>query len=509
MRRKEQVADLGKAVSEETLSVAQCAAAAPLGRVHFAWMALGYLALAVYGSLVPLDFRAVPLDEAMDQIAQIPRFELTMRSRADWAANILLFIPLGYLLMAALCVDRPRWLGIVAAGVVVPCCVLASMGIELTQAFIPPRTVSANDVAAESLGALIGTVLWLIGGQTITEWCRRVWTARRIPGVAGLLLPGYLVFLVVIHVMPMDLTISPVEVYHKWRQGRIHVVPFCTPYDSVFGMVQKNLWNIAYFLPVGVLFAAMPERRRPVRRDLVGVLAWGLAIAATVECLQLFVYTRHFDTTDVFTGTLGVVLGWATVWLARATVAGSPSGGDEWSDGASRRDCNPGLKSPVSPTVWALASAVWLGVLVTAQWQPFDFAWDTSRAADRLYDVRWIPLADYYWQSVYNSFDQFLQKSLTFLALGVLLTLSLPEGLGRLGGVLVMVGVLCVALVLEAGQLFLPSRYPGFTDVLIEVFGGWLGLLLARRIQAIAVGRQRGARGCGNREPVVGPEGRL
>ena len=61
------------------------------------WLTLGYTAFVIYGSLVPLRFRARPLDEAWAYFQQIPYLELGIGSRADWVANILLFVPLAFL----------------------------------------------------------------------------------------------------------------------------------------------------------------------------------------------------------------------------------------------------------------------------------------------------------------------------------------------------------------------------------------------------------------------------
>ncbi len=78
--------------------------------------ALVYTAFVIYGSLVPLEFRALPWDEAVARFAAIPWLRLGIGSRADWVANLLLFIPLTFLWMGALppgvvlgCGCSPRW----------------------------------------------------------------------------------------------------------------------------------------------------------------------------------------------------------------------------------------------------------------------------------------------------------------------------------------------------------------------------------------------------------------
>src|SRR5262249_17055451 len=82
-----------------------------LTKRYYGWLTLGYLALVVYGSLVPLHFRFVSPREAIAQYQDAMSSSLDFKSRSDWAANFLLFIPLGFLLMGSLAVDRPTKVG--------------------------------------------------------------------------------------------------------------------------------------------------------------------------------------------------------------------------------------------------------------------------------------------------------------------------------------------------------------------------------------------------------------
>ena len=63
--------------------------------VFLAW--LGWLTFLVYGSLVPLDYVAVPWDQAVATFRNVPFLKLGIDSRADWVANGVLYAPLGFL----------------------------------------------------------------------------------------------------------------------------------------------------------------------------------------------------------------------------------------------------------------------------------------------------------------------------------------------------------------------------------------------------------------------------
>ena len=74
-------------------------------------LSLCYLAFVIYGSLIPFQFRSLPIAEAIDRFRHIPYLHLGIQSRADFIANILLYIPLSFFLAGALC-EKSRLLAI-------------------------------------------------------------------------------------------------------------------------------------------------------------------------------------------------------------------------------------------------------------------------------------------------------------------------------------------------------------------------------------------------------------
>src|SRR5438034_3586225 len=141
---------------------------------------LAYAAFVVYGSLVPLDFHYRPLVAAWDAFLQTPYLHLDVGSRADWVANILLYIPLGFFATGWLAAaSRSR--GVAASFVVFGLCVLVAVGVEFTQLFFPPRTFSLNDIVAEIIGSALGIALWLSAGERVT----RLWAEVQQGGAAS------------------------------------------------------------------------------------------------------------------------------------------------------------------------------------------------------------------------------------------------------------------------------------------------------------------------------------
>jgi glycopeptide antibiotics resistance protein len=459
------------------------AGAAPpvLTRHHYGLLALGLALFVVYGSLVPFRYQPLPWAEGLARFGEVCRQPVQIESRSDWLANVLLVVPLGFFLMGVLCVDRRR-VGLLAAPVVLPCCLALSAAVEFAQVWFPPRVSSLDDIVAQGVGEVLGVAAWLAAGQRLTGWARRLWAAVGTRGLAAQLLPGYLALLGLIHGMPFDLTLSPKDFRRKYRHGAIRLVPF-TGYDrDVLHAVEKGLWNVALFLPLGLLLAHVSGPAWQSRRGWWRVLAVGVAASLLIQGLKLFVVSRYVDVSDVITGSLAVLAGWG---LARAVQrrhqASALPGRLPDADEAGRR----------ARRLVGLLLAAWLAVAVFVNWQPFDFTPDAGLVGGQLRQVSLVPFADYYWGNYWDGFDQFVHKMVLFVPLGVLLTVALPAARGR--GALVVGLAALVAAVIEAGQLFLPTRYASVTDVLIASGGAWVGLLVtrqARLLMGLAAARQ-------------------
>ena len=444
-----------------------------LTRRHYAWLSLGLAIFVIYGSLVPFHYQPQSLAEGLARFQDVCDTPVRIESRSDWLANVLLVVPLGYFLMGALCADRGRN-GALATLVVLPCCLGLSIAVEFAQLWFPPRVSSLDDVVAQAIGAALGVAGWLAGGQRLTDWARNLWAAVATRGLAAQLLPGYLVLLGLIHGMPFDLTLSPKDFYRKYRHGAIRLVPFVGFENDVFHAVEKCLWNVALFLPLGLLLAHVSGSAWRSVRGWWCVLALGVAATVLIQGLKLFVVSRYVDTTDVVTGSLAVLAGWGLALAVRRQRTLVLSGRLPDADTTRRRK---------QMLIGSLLLG-WLALAIFVNWQPFNFTGDAGFVGGRLRQVSLIPFADYYWGNYWDGFDQFVHKMVLFVPLGVLLTVALPAA-ARGRGVKVVVLAALVAAGIEAGQLFLPTRYASLTDVLIESSGAWVGLVVTRQARSL------------------------
>ena len=129
----------------------------------------GYLLLAAGLTVGPLPEQRM-LDALVAAVGRLAGSSGSIHERlVEMPANVLLFVPMGLML---------RWAFARLSGVAAwALCVLASMGVEITQAlFLPGREPSLLDVAMNGLGAAIGVLLhgalapgWAPRGQSVRQ----------------------------------------------------------------------------------------------------------------------------------------------------------------------------------------------------------------------------------------------------------------------------------------------------------------------------------------------------
>lgn len=442
-----------------------------LGRIC-AVLTLLYLAFVIYGSLVPFDFRPLPLGQVWERFLETPYLSLGVASRSDLVANALLFIPLAFLAMGALSREGTRrsWPWLVP---VLMACAALSAGIEFVQLFFPPRTVSLNDILAELIGTVVGLGLWMFRGASVARWARSLFDRHLGRRRAVNLLLGYAVALVLYQLLPLDLTLSPVEVGRKiFREGKLVVIPFsdlkASPGSaegerstaSGVTAVSDVVSDSAIMVPVGYLMVLVARGRRGgLRRAIL----WSFLFALGLEGLQLFVYSRYSTSTDVILGTLGGALG---AWLATRI-------GPE----AIRPLAESRFWRSWGRVVVALAATMWAAGLAVSLWWPLDMVWPAEGLSAAVRNMIRIPLYRQYWLSEFTAAGNVVRETLTLGVLGMLLAASFA-GLGRPGRLAALCLAVGGAVVLEAGQVFVPSRVADGTSMVLMATGAAAGVFL-------------------------------
>jgi len=425
------------------------------------WLAaLVYTAFVIYGSLVPLEFRAMPWNEAVAKFGSMPFLKLGIGSRADWMANLLLFIPLTYLWMGALTAGGSRLWGGLATLVLVPVAALLSLGIEFTQLFFPQRTVSQNDILAEALGGLIGVLAWWATGSRLVDWLLSWQHTHARAALAERLAWIYLAGVLVYNILPLDLTISAIEIFHKWREGKLNLIPFGRLPDDAAYALYEVATDALIWSPLALLWRL--DGTRSAWR------VWGMTMATAVglEAMQLFVYSRISDVTDLFTAAAGAALG---VWLGgRLAVREAPGG----------------QALPWSASLPLVMAIGWMALLLFVFWYPFDFRTDGAFLRERLHNfLGRVPFEAYYYGTEFRAATELLHKVLFFSPLGALLAWFVSRLRWTWRGYATFLSLLLIAfaaLIVVVGRLAQPEKNPDSMDIVLQWLGGAMGFVAIR-----------------------------
>ena len=441
------------------------------GGALLGWLVFAYTTFVIYGSLVPLKFTPRPLADAWAFFREIPYLDLGIGSRADWVANILLFVPLAFLWLAALTRNAGPIRKAMVSCLVLLACFALSVAIEFTQIFFPPRTVSLNDIIAESIGAILGTIVWWRVGVRFSRWLLAWYEDHTPTGTAQRLFYAYLFLLFGYSVLPLDLTISVVEIYHKWQEGKILLVPFSAHYDTQAQRVYALLADIAIWIPAAFLWriswGVTPRR----------LMLYVLGCATLIEVLQLFVYSRVTSTTDVLTAGCGGAIGIALArWMAPASQDKDPP--------------RPGRFGGRGLLLWVVALAGWAGVITVVFWYPFDFNTEWGFVHQRLATVKRVPFEAYYFGTEFRAVTEVFHKTGFFFPLGAILAVGAAGLRRRIAVPFLLLDAVSMLILsgaaagIEIGQLFLPDKVADATDWFLESAGGITGYFIVRAFMA-------------------------
>jgi glycopeptide antibiotics resistance protein len=437
----------------------------PSRRLFYA--GLIYLAFVIYGSLVPLDFHYHPFAEAWRVFSAIRYRELGIESRADWVANILLMIPLSFVWLGVIWRRHEPGLQVLSALLILAACIALSVFIEFAQVYFPPRTVSINDIVAETLGALIGVISWIFLGPGVMKWLAEFPAARGTAQISRRLLYLYLFGFFFYNLLPLDLTLSLTDIYDKWRSRRINIVPFGFQFKQPAEFFYGLTTDIVLWVPIGFLWGMSSSK------PAFNIWIYSILCATLLEFMQLFVFTRVSDTTDIIIAATGTALGLAAALRLRTK---RPEIASTEVSKYRRRGLYLSLGAAIA----------WLMVIIAVFWYPFDFHGGREFLVERWKLFNKVPFQAYYFGTEYRAATEVLHKTLFFFPLGVLFgvaALQLPITVWRrIFAVSAALFLIAVGLGIELGQLFLPGKNADTTDWFLQSLGGLGGLLAAHKI---------------------------
>jgi VanZ family protein len=336
-----------------------------------------------------------------------------------------------------------------------------SFGVELLQIYFPPRIPSLVDCSAQMVGAGLGVVFWSAWGGKFLAWLAGFRSLNTTPSLAMRVLMLYGAGLLAYGLFPLDLSLSLADLYRKWRSGHILLVPFAE-WRHVDALILDGFFaDVALWLPVGFL-GRLSFSRLKWFIVLIGTIA-----AAFLEFLQLFVLSRTTDATQVIAACAGTMIG---VMLAiRFT-------GEHFVTAPTRQAQGSQIQGVDFHLL--LAAVGWFILICAVFWYPYDFQLaPTENIASELLSS--VFLESMFYQTELRAVTELLRKTLFFAPLGALIALSMSghrkhtsRFLRLLAAALALfAAVACV----EYGKLYLPGRFPGITNGVLEFVGGLMG----------------------------------
>ena len=249
----------------------------------------------LYGSLVPFDIQWLSWPEIKYHLAHIHFYPIGITGKTDFLANILLFIPLGFAAMGW-CNSQsdsinPITYILFKASLLTLLGLTYSLFVESCQIFVKSRVPSYTDVTAETTGMILGITAWYTIKDKIEALLSNI---QKRWGKVSLYLAVYLGFLLIYNLLPGDILVSPVDVYHKIKAGGIIIIPF-THYKSVLALIDDFVINTLFFIPVGYLLTLFYWTQKK-ELETIKVMLIGFAIATALEFLQLFISLFPFKT---------------------------------------------------------------------------------------------------------------------------------------------------------------------------------------------------------------------
>jgi VanZ family protein len=263
-----------------------------------------YLFFVIYGSLVPLEFNPLPLGVAVVKFQQIPYLDLGIESRADWLANLLLYIPLAFFASAMVSVVRNRPVRILLLVIVFILCVTLAIAIEFMQLFFPPRTVSINDLIAEIIGSSVGILCWHYFGAYFHILYRQIVRANRWSVKAAIIF--YLFIYGLQSLMPFDFVMTFNELNEKLASG--HDAFFLSVDSCAENKLRCGLKlgvEMLLLLPLGFLFCYL----RYIEHKMIIAVLVGFFLGLIIEFIQVFLFSGMGQGISVVTRMLGMALG--------------------------------------------------------------------------------------------------------------------------------------------------------------------------------------------------------
>ncbi len=416
-----------------------------LRRTHFLLLAALYALGIVYTSLVlgpsGLHYVAISPELAWQKFMAIHFVHHGSDQRADWIANMIMPIPLAYLLNSAFSFGGDKVRNAIGSILTLVICVLFILAVKYTQLYFPPRTVTLNYITAQTLGAVLGVgVFWLSHTRLYPIFGALFDDGDGLSIVLG----AYSAWLIFYFLTPFDFTLSLGDL-----AGRILELPGIlgsTPGEGHPPAYQLlvTIAEISATIPLG-MFLAVRGRNRSFAR-----LAWrAFGLIFLVFILQLFILGASPFLISLIYRMVGIVIGLRFMQALK--------GKD-----LRKRHYYFSQYLPLAIPIYVVL-VMFVSGLLTSQWGTFDEGWHALSIR------QFLPFWNFYIVSKAHATQSFVVEFLIFAPIGAMVWLR--RGFWSRGATFSAGLAFFLSLLMEFGRLMKPGLRPDFTDPIIGAIG--------------------------------------
>ncbi len=406
-----------------------------LSRRHMAILAVLYGLAVVYSSLVlgpdGLHYVPISLGEAWQKFRALQFVDNASDQRADWIANAIMIVPLAYFLHGALTQGVPPVRQVRRAAGALSACIAIILMVKYAQLFFPPRTVTLNYIAAQSIGALLGVGLSHIAQRRIYPW---VLAMHRGGHGLVIVLGAYSILAAAYFLMPFDIALSPDDLLTRLAQLPLSVFPGVGRNEAYRTFLV--LADAAATVPVG-MFLAVTGREL----SFGGLILRGIGLIVPVTILSLFVLSTTPFAFCLVSRTVGVGIGIWFMWRLK--------GKDLW-----KRHYQYARYVPIAfPTLVALAMLS--NGLLNMRWLSAD------QAIAGLASRQLLPLWSLYIVTKAEAARSVVETAAMFAPIGAMVWLR--RGFWSKGARFSAFLAFAISLAIEIGRAAKPDIDPNFT----------------------------------------------
>ena len=275
--------------------------------------ALLYAAVVLYASTVvgPGGFHYLPQDpdRALARFLSMGLGNIASDQRADGMGNLVMMIPFGFLVAAAIVPARGVVWRCLAAIVALTLCITYILAVKYVQLFFP-RTVNLYYVSAQTIGATLGVLAHLLAYGLMRRARREIFAASQ-HGLAWLL-TAYALCVAIFMLAPFDVILTREDLAERLASLPVGLLALPGAGRPIYQKMLVQIGNVALLAPVGALLHIW----RP-HDSLARIFLRGLGLLLAANLLSLGFLSTAPSLIALVPRTCGIILGAVAMrWLA-------------------------------------------------------------------------------------------------------------------------------------------------------------------------------------------------